>query len=72
MSDIFAIGSLVSVGALGIYLYQTNSEEDPEDPEDKVKDEAKVEPELPSVEEDKKTKTRTNRKRQRGITRKRY
>jgi hypothetical protein len=69
MSDIFAIGSLVSVGALGIYLYQTNSEEDSED---KVKDEAKVEDESPKLEDDKKTKTRTNRMRQRGITRKRY
>ncbi len=70
MSDIFAIGSLVSVGALGIYLYQTNSEEDTED---KVKDEPKVMEDEPAiVEEDKKTKTRTNRKRQRGITRKRY
>ena len=69
MSDMFAIGSLVSVGALGIYLYQTNTEEDTED---KVKDEPKVEDEVPRSEEDKKTKTRTNRKRQRGITRKRY
>jgi hypothetical protein len=65
----FAIGSLVSVGALGIYLYQTNSEEDTED---KVKDEPKLEDEVPRLEEDRKTKTRTNRKRQRGITRRRY
>ena len=70
MSDIFAIGSLVSVGALGIYLYQTNSEEDTED---KVKDEAKlIEDEVPTIEEKQKTKTRTNRKRHRGITRRRY
>jgi len=70
MSDIFAIGSLVSVGALGIYLYQTNSEEDTET---QVKDEPKVvEDEPPKVEEIQKTKTRTNRKRQRGITRRRY
>ena len=70
MSEMFAIGSLVSVGALGIYLYQTNSEEDTED---KVKDDPKVEDEKSAiVEEDKKTKTRTNRKRQRGITRRRY
>lgn len=69
MSDIFAIGSLVSVGALGIYLYQTNSEEDTET---QVKDEPKLEDEVPRLEEDRKTKTRTNRKRQRGITRRRY
>ena len=70
MSDIFAIGSLVSVGALGIYLYQTNS--DDTNDHEKSEDEPKVEDEVPTMEEKQKTKTRTNRKRQRGITRRRY
>ena len=73
MGSLLAAGTLLSIGGLGLYLYQANGKEEGEETMEKpIKMEEPVKMEETTVEEKQKPKTRTNRRRQRGITRKRY
>jgi hypothetical protein len=72
ISSLFTAGTLLSIGGLGLYLFHSDNQiQDETNMEEPITEEYVMEE--PVIEEKhKKGKTRANRKRQRGITRRRY
>jgi len=72
ISSLFTAGTLLSIGGLVLYLFHSDNQTQEETTIEETTMEEPVIEEPIMEEQHKKGKTRANRKRQRGITRRRY